>query len=331
MSCGDERPCNRCVDRGIGHLCCDGERKPRPAQTATKRTKIDETRHRSKSIGDSAMLYYSLHGSPMLPFSPQVMQSPPNLYNTVPAAPMNPYAQSYYWESPMQHAPAPVAADYQYQPSVSAAYESGDISYSQGPIVPMRSSHYVRSRSMPGFGSHDPAVYATVPAGSTPAGTHSHDLSQQQYSTLQYSSYQTPTDVSVSHTTADEASYGNSYSSPADESPVDEHHHLHHQQTQPQYYSNQQQRYMSHDYAATATHQMSTLDTASYPATDSSAASSRQHLSYGESLSHKHYAQPEYPESDQLMMNAFSSSMRAVPVASSTRYDYSNNAWDAAI
>lgn len=125
MSCGDERPCSRCVDRGIAHTCCDGERKPRPhpgggssssPHSAPKRIKHDDNKSHPRKTGSASAssasrAHSALHqqhlqhaasvamhphqlGMAVLPFAP-VPSGPPSA--------MNPYA-SYYWQG-TQNAP----------------------------------------------------------------------------------------------------------------------------------------------------------------------------------------------------------------------------------
>lgn len=121
MSCGDERPCARCVDRGIAHTCCDGERKPRPhpgggssssSHSAPKRMKHDDIKSHPRKHPSSTSKAHSMQhqqhlqqaaatlihphhlGMAVLPFAP-VPSGPPSA--------MSPYA-SYYWQG-TQNAP----------------------------------------------------------------------------------------------------------------------------------------------------------------------------------------------------------------------------------
>jgi hypothetical protein len=315
MSCGDERPCSRCVDRGIGHLCCDGERKPRPtSSSAPKRAKIEETSFRAKSFADSARMYYTMNGSPMLPFAPQPMSNPPPHFAPPISAQMhtsqpNPYAQAYYWSEQSQ------TTDYGYHQANNAASENGDMSL-QAPMSYMRPNPYARSRSMPGFGSHDAPVYSqngpVLPAADP-----------QQYAPVHYATtaYHTPSDISVSHTVADEASYNQSYSSPADLSDAPEEHQLHYDN---QYYS--QAHYVRQLAARSASPAPSgySLPEATVSSLDTVFAPQRPG-SYPESQT-KYYKQSAYvPDTESGLHAAY-----VGPVAttsSSDRYSYSSHEW----
>lgn len=312
MSCGDERPCNRCVDRGIGHLCCDGERKPRPSSaSAPKRAKIEEPSFRSKSFADSARMYYTMNGSPMLPFAPQPMSNPPAHFTSAHPPQLathqpNPYAQAYYWSEHQSQ-----STDYGYHQANNAAVENGDMSL-QAPMAYMRPDPYARSRSMPGFGSHDAPVYSQN--GPVPPSAEHH-----QYAPIHYAStYHTPSDVSVSHTAADEASYNQSYSSPADLSDAPEEHHQHYDN---QYYAQGHYARQMAPRSVSPAPSGYSLPDASVSSLDAAAfAPVRRHQSSYSEPQTKYYKQSAYVHDSELGLHAG----YVAPVATTS---YSSHEW----